>query len=82
MVILFLVINIMEARQAMHTVQFRKKVTVNTDPQRRCYNGCHFSSIDVWTEWEDVCQYCDIKVAEDTIACFKSINPKRQYRIK
>ena len=29
----------------------RKKTTVNTDPQRRCYNGCHFSSEDVWTEW-------------------------------
>ena len=25
---------------------------VNTDPQRRCYNGCHFSSEFRWTEWE------------------------------
>ena len=24
---------------------------VNTDPQRRCYNGCHFSSELVWTDW-------------------------------
>jgi hypothetical protein len=30
----------------------RKKVTINTDPQRRCYNGCHASSEEVWTEWE------------------------------
>lgn len=30
----------------------RKKVTVNTDPQRRCYDGCHFSSEEVWTEWK------------------------------
>ena len=25
---------------------------VNTDPQRRCYNGCHFSSEFLWTEWD------------------------------
>jgi hypothetical protein len=25
---------------------------INTDPQRRCYNGAHFSSELVWTEWE------------------------------
>ena len=25
---------------------------VNTDPQRRCYNGCLFSSEIVWGEWE------------------------------
>ena len=25
---------------------------VNTDPQRRCYNGAHFSSALVWTDWE------------------------------
>jgi hypothetical protein len=30
----------------------RRKVIVNTDPQRRCYHGVHFSSEEVWTEWE------------------------------
>lgn len=25
---------------------------VNTDPQRRCYNGCHFRSEYQWTAWE------------------------------
>lgn len=25
---------------------------VNTDPQRRCYDGCHFSSELVWAQWE------------------------------
>lgn len=29
----------------------RKRIEINTDPQRRCYNGCHFSSALVWTEW-------------------------------
>ena len=30
----------------------RHRQLVNTDPQRRCYDGCHFSSELVWTEWE------------------------------
>jgi len=32
----------------------RKQVEVNTDPQRRCYNGCHASSEMQWTEWEEL----------------------------
>lgn len=32
-------------------IRFRTRVEVNTDPQRRCYNGCHFSSELRWTEW-------------------------------
>ena len=34
-----------------YTLLTRAKKLVNTDPQRRCYNGCHFSSELVWTEW-------------------------------
>jgi len=30
----------------------RRLQLVNTDPLRRCYNGCHFSSDLVWTNWE------------------------------
>lgn len=30
----------------------RMQILVNTDPQRRCYNGCHFSSELVWTPWK------------------------------
>lgn len=36
-------------------IQHRKQVEVNTDPQRRCYNGCHFSSEMQWTAWGDLC---------------------------
>lgn len=35
----------------MH-IEKRNRRLVNTDPQRRCYNGCHFSSELVWTPWE------------------------------
>ncbi len=30
----------------------RRGVVVNTDPQRRCYHGAHFSSRTDWSEWE------------------------------
>ena len=29
----------------------RQRILVNTDPQRRCYNGCHFSSELRWSDW-------------------------------
>ena len=32
-------------------LETRKKIEVNTDPQRRCYHGVHFSSEWIWTEW-------------------------------
>jgi len=35
-------------------IEFRKKRLVNTDPQRRCYNGCHASSELVWTGWAEI----------------------------
>ena len=33
-------------------IEMRQKVLINTDPQRRCYDGCHFSSELVWLDWE------------------------------
>jgi len=35
-----------------YDLYIRRGVLVNTDPQRRCYNGCHFSSRVDWSEWE------------------------------
>ena len=47
----------MEGPEEMSTrvrlqLETRKKKLINTDPQRRCYNGCHFSSEVVWGPWE------------------------------
>ena len=36
----------------MINIEKRNRVLVNTDPQRRCYNGAHYKSELVWTEWE------------------------------
>lgn len=32
----------------------RSRILINTDPQRRCYNGAHFSSELVWSQWESL----------------------------
>jgi hypothetical protein len=41
----------------------RQQFFVNTDPQRRCYNGCHFSGEYRWSGWE----LLEFKVPEDKI---------------
>lgn len=60
---------------------YRKKVTVNTDPQLRCYNGCNFSEEIRWSEWELVAEYLNTELARSAALMFKSINPLREYRI-
>jgi hypothetical protein len=40
--------------QAYSILQYRTWVEVNTDPQRRCYNGCHAKSKMQWTAWTDL----------------------------
>lgn len=32
-------------------IWIRTRTVENTDPQRRCYNGCHYSERIVWGEW-------------------------------
>lgn len=35
-----------------YNLYLRQQFFVNTDPQRRCYNGCHFSGEYQWSDWE------------------------------
>jgi hypothetical protein len=32
-------------------IEKRQAYEINTDSQKRCYNGCHFSSEIVWSHW-------------------------------
>lgn len=34
------------------SIYVRRLIEVNTDPQRRCYNGCHAKSELQWSVWE------------------------------
>ena len=47
----------------MYTIEKRQLVTVNNDPQRRCYNGCHFSTETSWSHW----YWLELEVSEDKI---------------
>jgi hypothetical protein len=69
------------AHPTRFTLITRKQVEVNTDPQRRCYNGCHFSSEMVWTQWVDLGNPATEEEGNESIACFASINPRSEYRL-
>jgi hypothetical protein len=59
---------------------FRQQVEVNTDPQRRCYDGANYSSAMVWTEWVLIGPYSR-EDAESSMKTFQDINPDREYKI-
>jgi hypothetical protein len=63
-------------------VSVRKQIEVNTDPQRRCYHGCHAKSEMVWTEWAHICTYSTREDADESAALFKSVNPTREYKVE
>lgn len=64
----------------IYQIQFRSRVIVNTDPQRRCYNGVNFSEEKRWTEWTSFGRYSK-EDGEESIKCFQSINPNNEYQL-
>jgi hypothetical protein len=71
----------------MNTFKFavfcRKKITINTDPQRRCYDGCNFSEKAVWSEWKWVLSiYASSERGRGMGKDSRLINPKRQYKVE
>ncbi len=64
-----------------YEVWFRRPVVINTDPQRRCYDGCNFSEKAVWSEWGQMGPYSR-EDAESSMKTFSEINPTHQYKIK
>lgn len=64
-----------------YTLEFRKRITINTDPQRRCYDGAYLSSEEVWTEWAEVYSSANREGLQDSADTFKRINPTHEYRI-
>jgi hypothetical protein len=63
------------------TLWFRKKIVVNTDPQRRCYDGCNFSEETVLTEWEEIYSSSSKDDLEDSAVRFKRINKNSEYKV-
>lgn len=67
------------------TLWFRSHIEVNTDPQRRCYDGCHARSEMQWTGWGEIITYrmCEDNeaAAKDSAVTFKRINRNREYLV-
>lgn len=53
----------MEHKPNTYKILYRRKVEINTDPQRRCYYGVHASSKIVWTDWD----WIELEVPQDKI---------------
>lgn len=52
----------------------RDQRLINTDPQRRCYNGCHAKSELVWTGWEVLDYAKDDAAAERKVKFWRELN--------
>lgn len=57
-----------------YTIERRRQIEVNTDPQRRCYNGCHFSSELVWLEWESLELKVPAEKVENKLTSWRELN--------
>lgn len=57
-----------------YTIERRRQVEVNTDPQRRCYNGAHFSSELLRTPWESLESEVPAEKVEDRLTFWRELN--------
>ena len=58
-------------------LQRRRWLEYNNDPQRRCYNGAHFSTAFRWTEWETleyIAEGTDQAVIDDKLKFWRDLN--------
>lgn len=58
----------------LFNIESRRRQLINTDPQRRCYNGCHFSSELVWTPWEVLNLGVSAETVEDKLKFWRELN--------
>jgi hypothetical protein len=59
-----------------YTVYSREKHEHNTDPQRRCYEGAHFSSEWRWGPWKELSSPMPKKEADESVERWRSIGRK------
>lgn len=62
-----------------YIVQIRSGKIVNTDPQRRCYNGCHASSRTDWENWRHWDEVPTLEDAERHVRLFQRDNQQLRY---
>lgn len=64
-----------------YQVQSREQFEVNTDPQRRCYDGAHFQSEMRWTEWRDLTAHTTQVDAEESVASWQELAKTAKSRV-
>jgi len=57
----------------MIAIMARDIQIVNTDKQRRCYDGCHYSSKLVWGKWK-LLEFVDEDRYKDRLKFWKELN--------
>lgn len=62
------------------TILGRKKILINTDPLRRCYDGHHYKSEEVWSDWQELGWVATEQEAIDSVASWYAINPRNGYK--
>lgn len=66
----------MVSQMKLFKIYGREKFEYNTDPQRRCYNGCHFSSEWRWTNWGYLGAVDTEEEAKESVASWYKIGRK------
>lgn len=57
-----------------YTIKRNRSILINTDPLRRCYNGCYFSSEMGWSGWETLYSGVSEDDVERKLAFWRSLN--------
>jgi len=69
------------SEQPQLVIQVRRKMLVNTDPLRRCYNGAYFSTETVWSPWENLESMRFLKPGTDPQARLKFWRELNDYAV-
>ena len=65
-----------------YLVQSREQYEVNTDPLRRCYDGCHFKSEWVWSKWNTLYDLPTQEEAEDSVKRWQALAEQSGRRLE
>jgi len=59
---------------ATYTIRRRMLLVYNNDPQRRCYNGCHFSTAKEWGAWSSFESGVPVEKVEHKLTFWRELN--------
>ncbi len=55
-------------------IERRRRILINTDPQKRCYNGCYFSTELIWSNWEAFESNVDKNKVNEKLKFWRELN--------